>query len=212
MSPLGFYLICLFCRCRCNVHFLRSTLVIHMPTSWQPALQPVTSTHCWTWLGFERAITRTEDERATIEPLAPYFTQSSWSVMQNQSSTASPAPLPLSTITVVVLDLCLIRTHAPPPHHTQKTLQPVPVLSMQWKFFSISFLPPPLSKILFSVFPLRVRHLLTSPSCKPPGTTRLKVSWCFVSLCRSNSGQRGFILVFAHFERNFVIYWNMETI
>ena len=41
-------------------------LKLHMPTSWQPAAQPVN--RGGTWLDFEWAITWREDERATIVP------------------------------------------------------------------------------------------------------------------------------------------------
>ena len=48
-----------------------SPLVLHLLTSWRPARSrslPHMHVQRWTWLGFERAIARTEDECATIVP------------------------------------------------------------------------------------------------------------------------------------------------
>ena len=75
-SPLGFKarvgsaLFAIFAEA--NVMYIPqdSPLVLHLPTSWHPARsRSLPHMHVGgTWLGFKRAIARTEDERPTIVP------------------------------------------------------------------------------------------------------------------------------------------------
>ena len=71
-SQSGFCLIRYFCGGECNVHSPRFTSGATLADLLAAGAQPVTSPHAMcrggTWLGFERAIARTEDERATIVP------------------------------------------------------------------------------------------------------------------------------------------------
>ena len=67
----------LFCGSRCNVHSLRSTSgATHaslLAASSAASHFPTCISRGRTWLGFERAITWTEDERTTIVCLRPGF-------------------------------------------------------------------------------------------------------------------------------------------
>ena len=69
-SQSGFCLIHLFCRGECNVHSLRSTSsathVDLLMATIAACYFPLSISRGGSWLGIKRAITRTEDERATI--------------------------------------------------------------------------------------------------------------------------------------------------
>ena len=69
-SQSGFCLIRYFCGGKCNVHSPRFTSGVTLADFLAAGTQPVTSPHACaevgTWLRFERATARTEDERATI--------------------------------------------------------------------------------------------------------------------------------------------------
>ena len=76
-SQSGFCLIRYFCGGECNVHSPRFTSSATLADLLVAGAQPVTSFTCMcrggTWLRFERATARTEDERATIVPVPLYF-------------------------------------------------------------------------------------------------------------------------------------------
>ena len=71
-SQSGFCLICIFCRGKCNVHSLRSTYGAtnaNLLAAGSAASHfPTCISRGGTWLGFEQAIIKTEDEHTTIVP------------------------------------------------------------------------------------------------------------------------------------------------
>ena len=77
-SQSGFYFIDFFCGGKCNVHSLRFTSSATCANLLAAGMQSITSPHACayyggTWLGFKRAIARTEDERPTIVPATRLF-------------------------------------------------------------------------------------------------------------------------------------------